>query len=167
MRFSLPARRIARALPAPVRRQVWTVRRRIARRVRGAPFTEQLVDRLCIGTGIEVGPGVMPYGSRQRTLMVDRFLTRFGQTLATDVAADGDALPIRDHSRDYLISAHMLEHHRDPLAVLKEWTRVLRPGEYCFWSCHIAIAPSTRGGESRLSIISEPSTVETGRRVAR
>ncbi|MES2392875.1 MAG: class I SAM-dependent methyltransferase [Acidobacteriota bacterium] len=36
--------------------------------------------------------------------------------------------PIPDHSYDFLLSSHNLEHFANPLKALQEWKRVLRPG---------------------------------------
>lgn len=46
--------------------------------------------------------------------------------------ADAHALPFTAQSVDAVWSHHMLEHVRDPLGVLLEMSRVLRPGGYLF-----------------------------------
>lgn len=47
-----------------------------------------------------------------------------------DVVADARALPFEDCFADMVYSSHLLEHfsYRDTIAVLKEWTRVLKIG---------------------------------------
>jgi ubiquinone/menaquinone biosynthesis C-methylase UbiE len=41
---------------------------------------------------------------------------------------DATSLSIADNSVDRLIATHVLEHLPDPVSVLKEWNRVVRPG---------------------------------------
>jgi len=55
-----------------------------------------------------------------------------GEFLPVDIVADAAALPFNDASLDYVISSHQIEHHWDPIGVLKEWRRVVRPGGYLF-----------------------------------
>jgi len=43
-------------------------------------------------------------------------------------AGIGDRLPLRDHSVDFVLMAHVIEHLYHPLTILKEAARVLRPG---------------------------------------
>ena len=47
---------------------------------------------------------------------------------AADVVGSLDALPIEDGSFDAVMTTQVLEHVRDPLAVLRELHRVVRPG---------------------------------------
>lgn len=39
-----------------------------------------------------------------------------------------DLASVSDHSYDFLISAHVIEHMRNPIAALENWCRVVRPG---------------------------------------
>jgi SAM-dependent methyltransferase len=55
-----------------------------------------------------------------------------GEKLPVDIVANGDDLPLEDESVDYVISSHVFEHFFDPIAALKEWVRVVRPGGYVF-----------------------------------
>lgn len=114
-----------RRLPITWRSKLQPIRSALERE---NPFTGPLIARYCVGRGIEVGPGLKPYGPTGRTVMLERFALRLGTPTVTDVVADGVALPVQPCSMDFVISSHMLEHHPDPLAVLHEWTCALRPG---------------------------------------
>src|SRR5690242_3055019 len=46
----------------------------------------------------------------------------------TDVCAPLDKLPFENEYADCIVSRHSLEHMLDPVATLKEWLRVLKPG---------------------------------------
>lgn len=58
-----------------------------------------------------------------RVINVDPFRVRPG-----DVRAFGEALPLLDASVDCVICVAVLEHVRDPHAILREMRRVLKPG---------------------------------------
>jgi len=46
----------------------------------------------------------------------------------TDIVGDATDIPFGDHSLDFLFAAHLFEHIVDPVALLNEWRRVLKPG---------------------------------------
>lgn len=46
----------------------------------------------------------------------------------TDIVGDAMDIPFDDGSLDFLFAAHLFEHLIDPVAALKEWARVLKPG---------------------------------------
>lgn len=83
---------------------------------------------------LEIGSGGRPHP--QSTILTDRFLAddsqREGKRLVRDgrpiVLADGQALPFRDHTFDYCICMHVLEHVDDPAAMLREMQRVAKAG---------------------------------------
>lgn len=47
----------------------------------------------------------------------------------------GETLPFPDCSFDYVISLQVLEHVRDPAAIVSEMLRVLKPGGRCYLAC--------------------------------
>jgi SAM-dependent methyltransferase len=52
-----------------------------------------------------------------------------GNISAADISADaGDLYFIPDGMLDSVVSRHCFEHLRDPVATLREWLRILRPG---------------------------------------
>ena len=106
------------------------VRRRFATRLRGH--------------GVEIGPGHVPFpvGPQVRVRFVDRWRPEENRALfpelgedagfpPVDIVADLDAdglAALADESEDFVIASHILEHLANPLAVLVEIHRVLRPG---------------------------------------
>ena len=55
-----------------------------------------------------------------------------GHYASVDVVADGADLPFEDESYDYVISSHVIEHFFDPIAAIKEWFRIIKPGGYIY-----------------------------------
>jgi len=60
------------------------------------------------------------------------------------VKVSGITLPVKDGEFDLVASRHVLEHIANPIAVLREWNRVLRTGGYVFIS-----VPDRRKTEER------------------
>lgn len=87
----------------------------------------ELIQRFCVGYGLEVGAGKVPSCDHANTVYLDRFRGNKDATAAPDLVADAAAIPVRDGAFDFLFSSHMLEHHQDTLRVLYEWQRVLKP----------------------------------------
>jgi SAM-dependent methyltransferase len=93
--------------------------------------------------GLEIGGGAHnPFGLN--TINVDRRTevenelkqlerTFCGEVLPVDVLAEGDRLPFRDQSVDFVISSHVIEYFYDPVKALREWCRVSR--RYVFIIC--------------------------------
>ena len=89
------------------------------------------------GAFLDVGCGVMPY--REMILkgsQVDRYIgmdlpvndeAKY-KTIRPDITWDGLGIPMPDASVDCAMATEVLEHCPDPLAVLKEIGRVMRPG---------------------------------------
>lgn len=103
------------------------------------PVAHALLDGL---DGIEIGGSAHnPFNIRgcvnvdwtaEHTLSKADEVKLCGEFLAVDVVADAAALPFADASLGYVLSSHQLEHHWDPIGVLKEWWRVVRPGGYMY-----------------------------------
>lgn len=56
-----------------------------------------------------------------------------GEALKVDIIADGTRIPVEDKSFDFVISSHVIEHFFDPIAALKEWSRIAR--QYIYIIC--------------------------------
>lgn len=55
-----------------------------------------------------------------------------GSYVTVDIYAEADNIPLEDHSQDFVIASHVLEHCPNPIATLLEWDRLLKPGGYIF-----------------------------------
>jgi SAM-dependent methyltransferase len=105
----------------------------------------QLLTRHLVGSGIEVGPGLHPFeislpGIEVR--YVDRWKATESKELFPQLAGQGEfAEPdliadfnidrlahIPDHSQDFVIASHVLEHLAEPIGFIADIHRVLRPG---------------------------------------
>jgi SAM-dependent methyltransferase len=113
-----------------------------------ATFREDLARRYLSGDGIEIGALHLPLRvpKRARVRYVD-VMTR-EQLIATysidvydnplwvvetDILDDGERLgTVADHTLDFVIANHMLEHTEDPISTLEHFVRVLRPGGTLF-----------------------------------
>ncbi len=77
--------------------------------------------------GLEIGAHTLPVAGLS-PFYTDMVAVYAGSAGCVDFLADARALPLADHTLDYLCSSHVLEHLADPIAALHEWHRVLRPG---------------------------------------
>ena len=99
--------------------------------------------RFLCGSGLELGAGHNPFPTLPGAAVtyVDRWLPDENQALfpelvdaefpRPDVVADFDVerlAPFADSSQDFVIASHVLEHVADPLGLLDDIHRVLRPG---------------------------------------
>lgn len=100
------------------------------------------------GDGIEVGPGVNPFvkadaDTRVRYVEaapIEEWITNYGKTLDQesikpmwDSYIIGDAITlemIADASLDFIFSSHVFEHLHNPIGVLENWSRKLKPGGF-------------------------------------
>jgi SAM-dependent methyltransferase len=65
------------------------------------------------------------------------------RVMKVDIVANGDDLPFKDGTLDYVISSHVIEHFFDPVRTIKEWLRVVKKGGYV-----LIIAPTKDNLES-------------------
>jgi len=104
------------------------------------PYAHQLLDNLI---GIEIGGSAhnsfnlpkcknVDYTDDMETVFKIGESILCGEKMPVDIVAEGDDLPLEDNSVDYVISSHVLEHFFDPVAAVKEWLRVVKPGGYVF-----------------------------------
>jgi len=97
-------------------------------------------------TGIEIGGAAHnPFGIAHclnvdytddiTTIFKKHEVELCGEYLKVDLVASGDNLPFKDDSLDFVVSSHVIEHFTNPLAALREWMRVVKPGGYIFTIC--------------------------------
>jgi len=97
------------------------------------------------GNGIEIGAlhNPLPLPRKARTIYVDRMsVPDLKQHYAefknlklapVSIIANGETLEaLADQSQDFVIGNHLIEHAQDPIKMLKNWLRVLRPGGVIF-----------------------------------
>jgi SAM-dependent methyltransferase len=89
--------------------------------------------------GIEIGASTQNSFGLKRSMNVDFSDTPGDYWQSKDcvpalinIVANGDNLPFKDGTLDYVLSSHVIEHFFDPVKALKEWHRVTRPGGYIF-----------------------------------
>ena len=109
---------------------------------KGAPLRwleNNLLARHLCGRGIEIGAlwRRFPVPRRATVYYVDRLANENlqqhyaeigGPVISPDVVADAMKLPFLSSSLDFVIASHVLEHLPLPLAALRLWYGVLRPG---------------------------------------
>jgi SAM-dependent methyltransferase len=62
-----------------------------------------------------------------------------------NIISDAESLTgVEDDVYDFLVSAHLIEHMRDPIGAIKNWARVVKPGGYIY-----LIVPDKRGSFDR------------------
>jgi SAM-dependent methyltransferase len=112
------------AIPDPV---VHSIYRLLARPLPRQPLVHQLVRAYCMGKGLEIGPGKLPYCDHRTTIFVEKHPEAGDGMARPDLVADAADLPLADDSQDYVLTSHVLEHAPDTIRTLEEWLRVLRP----------------------------------------
>jgi SAM-dependent methyltransferase len=103
----------------------------------------RLLARHIIGAGVELGPGHVPFplGPGTTVRYVDRWAPDQNRELFPELAdaafprphivanLDTDRLSaLADESQDFVIASHVLEHLAEPIGLIVEIHRVLRPG---------------------------------------
>lgn len=101
-------------------------------------LAHQLLDGL---RGIEIG-GSAHNSFGLKTLNIDftdevtffkeEEIRLCGEYMRVDIVAPGNDLPFKDNVWDFVINSHVVEHFYDPVATIKEWLRVVKPGGYVF-----------------------------------
>jgi SAM-dependent methyltransferase len=132
-RVRLPAGGLTRRAPYPpafvARHPVRTARNLVGN------HPSKLADRYLLGLrGVEIGGAAhndffldtvnVDYQTAPST--ADAQLRYTGRRMTVDVIARADALPFGDDSYDFVLASHVLEHIPDPIAALRDWTRVAR-----------------------------------------
>ena len=94
------------------------------------PHEEKISRWIAPGSiGTEIGPGASPIpGLDPAPVYVDCFKSFADAPCRADYFGHACALPFHDHSLDYVLASHVLEHVANPVAALAEWYRVVRPG---------------------------------------
>jgi SAM-dependent methyltransferase len=102
-------------------------------------------------TGVEIGPGASPVpGLEPRPFYVDCFKSFGAEPNLADYYGHACRLPFHNHSLDYVVASHVLEHVANPVAALAECCRVVRPGgilylvvpdRRCTWDHPRALTP--------------------------
>ena len=69
--------------------------------------------------------------------LADHYAARFSLPVdrVTYTAGEGEALPFPDGSSDLVVCTNCIDHTDDPWAVVREVTRVLRPGGWFWFTC--------------------------------
>lgn len=82
---------------------------------------KDLLKRICIGKGIDVGCADRPINSEIDTLDIDPI---YNTTFVANILD----MPIKDDTYDFLIASHILEHVDNPIDALKEFKRIIKVG---------------------------------------
>jgi SAM-dependent methyltransferase len=119
--------RVSEKLPRRLRYEVWS---------RTHPPSKFVLRHLDGMWGAEIGAAAhADYGLR--AINIDRYAEpdtvyktveeqACGRKRPIDLIANGDELPLRDDTVEFVFSSHVIEHIPDPLAALEEWCRVAR-----------------------------------------
>jgi SAM-dependent methyltransferase len=127
------------------------------------------VISLCVGVGIEIGPGPRPQilpNNKVKVSYIEQKLPHewaelYGEDYATPVdpnlwkmfiVGDADNLPVENNSLDFIFSSHVFEHLANPLGHLELWLEKLRPGGKV-----VAIIPDISGSKDQRA---EPSSLD-------
>lgn len=62
----------------------------------------------------------------------DQIMSYCNYIKKVDLISDGDNLPFKDNTLDFVFTSHVLEHFYNPIKALKEWYRVTKVGGYVF-----------------------------------
>lgn len=104
---------------------------------------KSLADKYIKGFGIEIGALCHPVETDAVVTYIDRFsvegLHKQYPDIPTEIMCpvtkveNGETLTtIPDHSQDFVIANHFLEHCEFPIKTIKNWTRILKSGGIIF-----------------------------------
>lgn len=93
--------------------------------------------------GIEIGAAsYQPFGLNSLNVSTSDLLDRArfdgiqrmvcGSVVPVDIYAEADEIPVEDHSQDFIVASHVIEHTSNPIKVFLEWKRILKVGGYIF-----------------------------------
>lgn len=100
--------------------------------VRKSALAEKYLNGL---RGLEIGGGAHnSFGLNTLNVDYTDELTEYkkmeiescGEALWVDIIANGDDLPFKDKTVDFVVSSHVIEHFFDPIKALLEWKRVAK-----------------------------------------
>jgi len=80
-------------------------------------------DDFAVGLGLEIGCGTNRFSNT--VLAIDRSMAS-----SADLICDASVLPFRDGRFDFIFSSHCLKDFDNPLSVMGEWLRVIKPLGY-------------------------------------
>ncbi len=100
-------------------------------RVQRFLFNRHINHKFLNGEGMEVGPGEHPFSVSKKTIFLEKFVDDYDVLFPKAdkqnfINGEAENVPADDDSFDFLVSAHCLEHCIDPIAVLKEFKRVVK-----------------------------------------
>lgn len=96
-------------------------------------WSREIIEKYATeGVGLEIGTEIRTIAPRNRTVLSSAYQkNHYGKSIAREFFP-GDQIPYREESFNFILSEHVLEHVRDPIGMLKEWMRVLKPEGHVF-----------------------------------
>lgn len=99
------------------------------------PYSRNLIQKFApTGIGLEIGVGARTIAPVDRTVLSDAFSEHGVHGSVAKVFFPGEQIPYDENTFNFLLSEHVLEHITNPIKILKEWIRVLKPNGvlFCF-----------------------------------
>jgi ubiquinone/menaquinone biosynthesis C-methylase UbiE len=97
-------------------------------------YSRQLISKYIQPTdrGLELGSGEWTIAPISQTVLSDAHETHAGATSLAREFFSAEKIPYPDHSFDFILNEHVLEHLPDPITAIIEWQRVLKPNGKLF-----------------------------------
>lgn len=86
---------------------------------------EIIVEKYCMGKGIDIGCGEDPLGGING---IEKQDIRASGKVKLDYLCPCDVIPVEDERYDFVYASHVLEHLNNPIKALLEWRRILKVG---------------------------------------